>query len=185
MEDSAIIDLYWQRDEAAISETDRKYGPFCRSISMNLLGDREDAEECVSDTWLAAWNAMPPERPRVLRAWLGKVVRNLSLHRWNERRRQKRGGGMTLLLGELEECVPSPADVEQELENEELGRVIDRWLHTLSAGDRALFVRRYWNGCSLWELAEDWGVPSEKLAQKMLRLRRSLRTALEKEGISL
>ena len=185
MEDSKIIELYWQRNETAITETARKYGTFCHGIAINLLHVKEDAEECLNDTYHTAWNSMPPQKPDKLRAWLGKVVRNLSLALWNKNHRQKRYGGMTELLDELEECIPSSETVERTIEAKELSEVIDRWLMGLSREERALFVRRYWNGTSLSELASLWGSSPNKLAQKMFRLRAGLRAALEKEGITL
>ena len=185
MEDSKIIELYWKRDETAITETAKKHGAFCHSIAMNLLHVKEDAEECLNDTYHTAWNSIPPQKPDKLRAWLGKVVRNLSLALWNKNHRQKRYNGVTELLDELEECIPSSETVEGTIETKELSAVIDRWLMGLSREDRALFVRRYWNGTSLSELASFWGISPNKLAQKMFRLRASLKSALEKEGISL
>ncbi|MBR3059618.1 MAG: sigma-70 family RNA polymerase sigma factor [Oscillospiraceae bacterium] len=185
MEDAGIVALYWARNEQAIQETREKYGGYCYGIAVNLLGSPEDAEETVSDTWQAAWNAMPPERPVSLRAWLGRVVRNLSLSRWNREHRKKRDPGMTALLSELEDCLPSPVTVEGTLETRELGRALDAWLGKLSPEDRRLFLRRYWYGMPLQDLAKERGLSPARLAQKMLRLRRSLRTALEKEGISL
>ena len=185
MEDAAIIELYWQRCERAIEEPREKYGGYCYSISYNLLRSQEDAEECVSDAWHAAWNAMPPQRPQSLRAWLGKVTRNLSLKRWQHDHRQKRDGGMTALLSELGDCLPSPETVEKQLEAKELSAVLDRWLAGLGKLDRQLFVRRYWYGVPLQELARERKTTPAKLAQKMLRLRQSLRKTLEKEGIGL
>ena len=185
MEDSQIIDLYWMRDETAIAETDQKYGTFCRRIALNVLSLPEDAEECVNDTWLRAWNAMPPQRPERLRAWLGRIVRNLSLDLWNHSHRQKRYAGMDVLLSELEECLPAPRTVESTIEDQELGRVISNWLRTLPQEDRVLFVLRYWNGTPLNKLAGERKLPAAKLAQRMYRLRLSLKAALEKEGIAL
>ena len=185
MEDSKIIELYWRRDEAAITETARKYGTFCHSIAMNLLHVREDAEECINDTYHTAWNSMPPQKPVKLRAWLGKVVRNLSLALWNKNHRQKRYNGMTELLDELEDCIPASETVEHTVEAKELSAVIDRWLMGLSREERALFVRRYWNGTSISELSSIWGISPGKMAQKMFRLRNSLKLVLEKEGITL
>ena len=185
MEDGAIIDLYWQRNEQAIEETRIKYGGYCYSIAFNLLRSPEDAEETVSDTYHAAWNAMPPEKPLSLRAWLGKAARNLSLGRWNREHRLKRSAGMTELLGELEDCLPAPDTAEKALEARELAEVIDRWLGSLGKVDRILFVRRYWYGVSLQELARERSLSPARLAQKMLRLRQSLRKALEKEGVFL
>ena len=185
MEDSRIIDLYWARDEAAVTETDAKDGPYCRSIAQNLLGTPQDAEECVNDTWHAAWRSMPPQRPARLRAWLGRVVRNLSLDRWRRDHAEKRDGGIPLLLDELAECLPSPRTVEAALEAAALTAAIDAWLGRLPKADRVLFLRRYWYGVPLKDLAAWAGTAPDRLAQKMYRLRRSLKTALEEEGITL
>ena len=132
MEDSAIIDLYWAREERALSETDTKYGGYCRSIAHNILRNREDTEECVSDTWLHAWNAMPPQRPSILSSFLGRITRNLSFDRCRRQNAEKRGGGaLPLALDELSECVPAPGRVEHALEERELAEAIDRFLRTL------------------------------------------------------
>ena len=185
MEDAAIIELYWQRSEQAVEETRTKYGGYCYGIAFNLLRSPEDAEEIVSDTYHAAWNAMPPERPRSLRAWLGRITRNLSLKRWDREHRQKRDVGLTTLLSELGDCLPSPDMVEKAAEAKELSAVIDGWLAGLSKPDRQLFLRRYWYGIPLQDLARERNLSPARLAQKMLRLRQSLRKTLEKEGISL
>ena len=185
MEDEAIIDLYGQRNELAIEETRTKYGGYCYSIAYHLLHSPQDAEETVSDTYHAAWNAMPPEKPRSLRAWLGKVVRNLSLGHWNREHRLRRSAGVTELLGELADCLPAPDTAERALEAGELRETLDRWLASLSRIDRILFMRRYWYGVPLNVLAMERNLSPARLAQKMLRLRQSLRKALEKEGISL
>lgn len=182
MEDSKIVDLYWRRDESAVSETEEKYGALCRSVAGRILGTAEDAEECVNDALHQAWASIPPQRPDKLGAWLGKVTRNLALNAWKRDRAQKRQGGMTVLLDELAECVPGPVTVERELERRELSAAIDSWLRGRSKEDRTLFLRRYWYGTELQELAEERGVSPNRLAQKMLRLRRSLKQALEKEG---
>jgi RNA polymerase sigma-70 factor (ECF subfamily) len=185
MEDREIVALYWRRDERAITETDRKYGGLCRAIAMNLLGVREDAEECVNDTWLQAWNSMPEQRPERLRAWLGRVVRNLSISRWRAAHRQKRYAGIELLLSELDECVPSPDDTQRTVELNELSALIDGWLRTLSEEDRTLCLRRYWNGEQLAALAAERNTAPGSLAQRMHRLRAGLKTKLEQEGIVL
>ena len=185
MEDTEIVALYWKRDESAIRETERKYGGFCFRVAMNLLGIREDAEECVSDTYLAAWHSMPTQRPALLRSWLGRVVRNLSVDRWRRDHAEKRYNGMELLLSELEECVPSGKSPEQATELRALSAAIDRWLYTLSPEDRTLFLRRYWNGDRLDALAKERGTAANTLAQRMRRLRLSLRESLEKEGVEL
>ena len=138
MEDSAIIDLYWAREERALSETDAKYGGYCRSIAHNILKNREDSEECVSDTWLHAWNAMPPQRPSILSSFLGRITRNLSFDRCRRQNAEKRGGGLLpLALDELSECVPAPGRVEQALEARELAEAIDRFLRTLPSASAA------------------------------------------------
>jgi RNA polymerase sigma-70 factor (ECF subfamily) len=185
MNDNDIIELYWARDERAISETDIKYGRFCRSVAFNILTVNEDAEECVNDTYHKAWTFIPPQRPERFRAWLGKIVRNLALNLWNRNHTQKRNAGMETMLSELEDCVPSRENVEDEIDSKELGQSISRWLGTLSEDDRRYFILRYWNGVPLRTLAERYGISADKLAQKMLRLRKSLRTALEKEEIYL
>ena len=184
MEDSQIIELYWRRDESAIAETERKYGPFLQKIALDLLSSRPDAEECVNDTYHRAWTSIPPERPARLRAFLGVIVRNIAINRWREGRAKKRGG-LTQMLSELEESIPSPQTVERAMESAELGAVISRWLRSLSDGDRLLFVRRYWYGVTLRDLAREHGIPYGQLTQRMYRLRHSLKAALEKEEISL
>ena len=117
MDDRKIVELFWRRDENAIAETRRRYGGFCHAIALRILSDRQDAEECVSDTWLAAWNAIPPQRPARLQPWLGRVVRNLAINRWEKNRAQKRYAGVELLLDELSEAIPSPQTVERTPEN--------------------------------------------------------------------
>lgn len=185
MEDLQIINLYFARDERAIAETDSKYGAFCRSLAENLLSVRQDAEECVNDTYLRAWNAMPPERPARLKSWLGRVVRNLSIDRFRRERAGKRYAGMELLLSELEDCVPDSKTPEQMLEAKALGESISRWLRTLSEPDRTLFLRRYWYGKPLNELAAQAGIPANRLAKRMFGLRQKLKAYLEQEGIEV
>ena len=185
VEDSQIIDLYWQRDENAIVETKAKYGAYCHRIALNILSVREDAEECVSDTYYHAWRAIPPNRPEKFRLWLGKVVRNLSINQWKRDHTQKRNREMETLLSELEDCIPTANNVEKEIEATELGKFISAWLMQLDREDRILFVRRYWNGESLKNLAKDWGTSSNNLAGRMYRLRLGLKAALESEGMYL
>jgi len=185
VEDRQIIELYHRRDESAIAETDRKYGAFCRRIAMNILTLREDAEECVNDTWHAAWRRMPPERPVSLGAFLGRITRNLSISRFRAARAQKRYAGMELLLSELEECVPSAVSVEKTTEERELSEQISRWLEGLPQEDGDLFIRRYWYGDGVAELAAAQGVTPNQMAQRMLRLRKGLKAFLETEGVAL
>lgn len=185
MTDAEIIQLFWQREESAITETQTRYGAYCTRIAMNILSNREDAEECVSDTWLQAWNTIPPQKPRSLRAYLGRIIRNLSLNRWSHSRAQKRYGGMERLLSELDDCIPAPDNAQRSLEAAALSEIISNWLETLPRDDRILFVRRYWYGDTLQELAAHAGIPASKLAQRMLRLRRGLKATLEREEVSL
>ena len=185
MEVAAIIALYWARDQQAIAETEEKYGPFCRQVAWNILTVREDMEECVNDTYHQAWITMPPQRPGSLRAYLGRIVRNLALDLWRRNHAQKRGSGMEQLLSELEDCVPARQTVEQAVEVRELSELISRWLKGLPPREAALFVRRYWNGESLTALAAQAGEPANRLSQRLLRLRKSLRKTLEQEGVTL
>lgn len=185
MDDFAIVELYHRREERAIAESDKKYGALCRSIALRLLGYREDAEECVNDTWYAAWDKMPPDRPQSLGAFLGRITRNLSISRWRRDHAKKRYGGMELLLSELEDCVPAPGTVEENLERQQLARVISAWLDSLENEDRRLFIRRYWYGDPVKELAAERGEEANAAAQRLLRLRKGLRAFLESEGVEV
>lgn len=181
MDDQHIVELYWQRSEEAIAQTQWKYGSFCLGIAANLLGNGEDAKECVNETLFQAWNLIPPQRPEKLRPWLGRIVRNISISLWRKNHRQKRYNGLDQALSELEDSIPSSVDIQREIEGAELGELISRWLSRLPREDRILFVRRYWYGVPLGALAEESGFPAKKLAQKMYRLRQSLKSFLEKE----
>lgn len=183
MDDLAIIGLYHRRDEGAIAASERKYGALCRSVAGNILTLREDVEECVNDTWQAAWNAMPPAWPAALGAFLGRITRNLSISRWRRDHARKRFEGMEIMLSELEECVPAPGSVEGELDRRLLSQAISGWLDTLEEGDRDLFVRRYWYGDRVQALAGERGVGANALSQRLLRLRRGLKDFLEREGV--
>ena len=186
MEDHAIIELYWQRQETAIQETDQKYGTFLSGLSWNILRSRSDAEECVNDTYLRAWNAIPPQRPSAFQLWLGRITRTLSLDRWRKSKAEKRGGDeMEVLLGELDVCVPAPQGVEKELEDQEIASVISSFLRRLSAQNRAMFLRRYWYGQSIAEIAGAMPCGEGKVKSSLFRTRAALRETLEKEGVTL
>ncbi|MBQ3126782.1 MAG: sigma-70 family RNA polymerase sigma factor [Clostridia bacterium] len=185
MEDETIIELYHKRDEAAITETAGKYGAFCHRIALNILRVASDAEECVNDTYHAAWRAMPPERPASLRAFLGRITRNLSLDRWRSAHTVRRGDGMELLLSELDEALPASGTVEQQIEQNRLSAIISDWLASLSADDCALFVRRYWYGDEVKTLAAASGRSPNTVTKRLGRLRQSLRVQLEREGAEL
>ena len=185
MEDTEIIDLYWARDQRAIHETSGKYGGFLTCIAWNILRSHGDAEECVNDTYLRAWNAIPPARPSAFRAWLGRIVRNLSLDRWKQSRTARRGDGMEVLLGELEDCVPAPHGVEQHLEDREIAALISAFLRELPWERRTIFLRRYWYGQDIGEIAADLRCGQGKVKSSLFRTRKALRAYLEREGIVL
>ena len=184
MTDEQIIRLYFDRDQAAIAETDQKYGSYCYSIASNLLG-REDSEECVNDTYHAAWTHIPPEVPQSLKAFLGRIVRNLSISRFRRSHAQKRSSGTDVLLSELEDCLPTPQTVETEADSRELSRLISSWLATLSGDDRALFVLRYWHGSAVQDLAEKCGCTPNAVSLRIRRLRKNLKHYLEAKGVSI
>ncbi|MBR6654517.1 MAG: sigma-70 family RNA polymerase sigma factor [Oscillospiraceae bacterium] len=185
MEDMEIIELYWQRDERAVQESDTKYGRLCRSIALRLLESFEDSEECVSDTWLRAWNTMPPQRPDILRAFFAKITRNLALDRCRRTAAQKRGGGeVAAALEELENCV-SGGDIESEMERRELVRVLNEFLHSLGEQERDIFLRRYWLADSVAAIAKRSGMSANAVSLRLMRLRTRLKEHLEKEGISI
>lgn len=183
MDDAAIIELYWARSERAIERTQEKYGARCRATAWNILRSHADSEECVNDTWLRAWDAMPPEWPEKLGAFLGRITRNLALDRLKKRESQKRGGGrFELALSELAECLPSGGDPADELALREL---LDRFLASLSEDARVIFLRRYWYMLSVEEIARGLGASRSKVKSSLMRSREKLRAMLEKEGITL
>ena len=189
MEDSTIVEMYWNRDEDAIYWTNQKYGAMCQNIAYSILDSHEDAEECTNDTWLKAWNSIPPQRPDNLKAWLGRVVRNLALDRYRRSRAKKRDAGaevsclgMEELRREMWECIPAPENVEHEMDRQELAAFLNVWLRTLKESDCVLFLRRYWNGEQVKELAKERGESEGAVAKRLARLRKRLKKALEKEG---
>jgi RNA polymerase sigma-70 factor (ECF subfamily) len=183
VEDHAIIALYWARDQRAIPATDEKYGAACRALASRLLDSREDGEECVNDTWHRAWDTMPPQRPDCLRAYLLKIVRNLTIDRWRERTARKRGGGLTQLAAELEDCLPSAPSAEAETETRLVSQCVDQWLATLSKEDRTAFLRRYWYGWRVDDIAKAAAISPNGMSKRLHRLRGSLKQALEQEGV--
>ena len=183
-EDQKIIDLYWNRSENAITETAVKYGRYCTSIAYGILKSREDAQECVSDAYLTAWNAIPPRRPADLGTYLGKITRNLSIDRLRTRNRDKRGGGeMPLALEELEEVVVGSDSPENEAIRKELAASMNRFLRKLTVQERYVFVRRYWYLDSLADIAKNTGFSGSKVASMLFRLRGRLKKQLIKEEL--
>ena len=184
MEDAEIIRLYNARSEVAISETAQKYGNYCHSIAMNILSNEEDAEESVNDTWYAAWQSIPPQRPQILSAFLARLTRNFSLDRWRKLRAFKRGGGeVALALEELRDCVSGKESVEGELIRRETLRSINCFLGTLTAVERSVFLCRYWYLDSSQEIAAKSGFSETKVRSMLRRLRIRLDKHLEKEGL--
>ena len=183
MEDRDIVQLYWDRDPDAIPETARKYGAYCRAIAVNVLGSPEDAEECVNDTYLRAWNAMPPARPRFLSAFLGRITRNLSFDRFAYRRAEKRGGGeLPLVLEELSRCIPAPGGTEEAVEGRLLAAAIDEFLGGLPPEKQALFLRRYFFTEPVSAIARRYGMREGAVSMALHRLREALRRYLEERG---
>ena len=186
MEDNQIIALFWARDEKALTETEQKYGSYCRTIAYNILQSREDSEECVNDTWLRAWNAMPPQRPNILQAFLGKITRNLSLDRYKLGRAAKRGGGQTdVALEELEQCIPAGGNVEEAVALNELSRLLDDFLRTLPERECCIFLRRYWFVDSTADIARRYKMPEGSVKSGLYRTRQKLRDYLEKAGVNV
>lgn len=183
MEDNIIVELYWQKNENAINETSRKYGAYCFAIADNILHNKEDSEECVNDTWLKAWNAMPPQRPTKLQMFLAKITRNLSFNRFNARSAEKRGGGeIILVLDELAECIACETDVASEYEVKELGQSIRMFVHMLPERDGNIFVRRYFFAESVTEISKRYGLTDNHTMVILSRIRKKLKTHLTKEG---
>ncbi len=183
MEDAWIVAMYWERNEEAIRQTDIRYGPYCRTVAGRILNDSGDVEECVNDTWLRAWNAIPPQRPAKLRAFLAKITRNLALDQLKAKGRAKRGGGeLTLALEELGECVPSPGGVEEALQGRELEGAVNAFLRVLPTRDRDIFLRRYFFVEPVGEIAVRYAMGENAVSAALSRTRKKLRIHLEKEG---
>lgn len=184
MEDRQIVELYWQKSEDAIKETDRKYRAYCFTIANNILCNRQDSEECVNDTWLNAWNAIPPQKPKVLQTFLAKITRNLSFNRFHARSAQKRGSGeIILVLDELAECLSSKSNVESEYAAKELGQHIRLFVRALPEKDCNVFVRRYFFTESVREIAKRYQLTENNVMVILSRTRKKLKQYLIKEGL--
>lgn len=182
MEDEKILELYRVRSENAIEETAKKYGAYCTTIAANILLSPEDREECVSDTYLRAWNAIPPERPENLRMFLARITRNLAINRHKAMSAQKRNGEMTAVLEEMEECLTTGITPEDHIQAKELGQAINRFLRTVSKRESNVFLRRYFFSESNTQIAERYGLTAGNVNVILLRTRRKLRDYLVKEG---
>ena len=185
MDDNSIVELYWKRSESAITETANKYNGYCYSIAYNILANKEDSEESVSDAWLTAWNVIPPRRPTFLAAFLGKITRHISIDRWRVRTAQKRGGGeVAVALDELGECVSGGIMPEEAYEQKELVLSFNRFLDGLTETERSVFLCRYWYLDTVPAIAVSFGFSRSKVTSMLHRTRAKLRVHLEKEGLA-
>ncbi|SFC49668.1 RNA polymerase sigma factor [Ruminococcus albus] len=185
MQDEEIIGLYLARSENAITETSGKYGGYCNSIAMNILHDHSDSEEVVNDSYLKIWNTIPPSRPLSLKAYLGRIVRNLSLNLYEKLNSAKRGKGeVKLVLEELAEVIPSDESAEKYTEQKVLEQLLDSFLGTLDDGTRKIFVRRYWYMSSVKEIAHSYKLSESAVKMRLKRTREALKKYLEQEGWS-
>lgn len=179
MQDYEIVDLYFARDERAILNTEQKYGSYCKTIAMNILHDDSDSDECVNDTYLAAWNSIPPQKPTSLSAYLAKLTRNISLNRYKSRTTERRGGGeFALSLDELDDCV---ADTDKSAE--ELGKLITEFLYTEKKEMRQVFIRRYFYGDSIEDISKRFTFSESKIKSMLHRTRLALREYLTQNGV--
>ena len=186
MEDQEILDLFFARDELAITETDRKYGAYCYSVANRILCSKEDSEETVSDTYLRAWNAIPPQRPAFFKLFLAKIARNLAFTRWRKQTAAKRGGGETeLVLEELAGCIPGPERIDDQLNAWELAKTIRSFLDTLPKREQDIFLRRYFYVEDADAIAQCYGMKRTNVNLILSRTRAKLKTYLMQEGYYL
>ncbi len=186
MEDKEILDLFFGRDERAISHTDEKYGESLRLTSRRITGSTQESEECVNDTYFRVWNSVPPDRPERFLAYLLKKVRNLSLNRLKYLKAKKRGGGeLPLVLDELSQCIPDRFSTEQEADKNRLAEILDGFLTSLPEEKAVMFLQRYFYLCSIREIADENSISQSKVKMTLLRLRASLKNLLIKEGIEV
>ena len=180
MQDDAIITLYWNRDETAILHTDEKYHIYCYTIAHRILHSENDAEECINDTWLRAWNTIPPQKPSNLRLFLGRITRNLSLDRYRRFHAEKRGGGeMPMLLEELGDCATHTDTVFDEVAQKELAHTLEQFLTTLDIRDRTIFLKRYFYTMSVAEIARQLAMTENGVSKRLSRMREKLKVCLE------
>lgn len=186
MDDEKIVQLYWDRNEQAIPATADKYGNYCTSIAKNILGSHEDTEECVNDTYMSAWNSIPPHRPGILSTFLGKITRNLSIKRYRHNTADKRGGGQAaVVLNEIAELVSDTDSVEQAIDRRELVKAIDRFLDGLPTDKKNIFVCRYWYFDSISDIAKRFGMTESNVSVTLKRLRLKLYNYLIERGFEL
>ena len=184
MEDSAILDLYWDRNEDAIRQTEVAYGAKLQRLAQGIVESVEDAQECVSDTYLKAWNTIPPQRPNYFFAYLAKICRFLCFGLLDRRSAAKRKAEVVTLTAEMELCIPDER-ARQQTEGQELGKLLDRFLEGLNRENRVIFLRRYWFADSVESIARRYGFTESKVKTRLYRTRTQLRQFLEKEGIKV
>ena len=185
MDDKKIVELYWQRDESAINETKIQYGNYCYSIAYGILKNNEDAQECENDTYLEAWNSIPPKKPVHFSAFLGTITRQKAIDKWRRKNALKRGGEVGLSLDELEGCIPDNRAIDDNLIAEELAKKISDFLRTLPQNERLVFVRRYWYFDSVNDICNRFGYGKSKVKMMLKRTRDKLISYLEQEGVLL
>lgn len=185
IEDEGIIELFFRRDQQAIRELDRKYGKICHKLSCRIVNSRRDAEECVNDAYLAAWNAIPPARPDPLLSYIVKIVRNISINRYWKTEAAKRSSACTIAMQEMEGCIADPKTVEDELEAGELARIIEGFLDTLSAKERVIFMRRYAYLDSYADIAKRMGLSEKNVSVRLTQIRRKLKQYLIEREVFL
>ena len=178
MEDAGIIELFFERSEQGIRELDIKYGKACRKLSYNIVNNRQDAEECVNDAYLGAWNAIPPVKPDPLLTYICKIVRNISLNLYHRKEAAKRSSHYTIAMEEIEACIAATNAVEAEIEAVELAHIIERFLDTLTVENRVLFMRRYWFSDSCRDIAWFMGLTEKNVSVRLTRIREKLRQYL-------
>ena len=183
MDDEKIIELFFNRSEQAIEEVDKKYGKTCHNISYNILHNKLDAEECVNDAYLGAWNAIPPARPNPLLTYLCKIVRNLSLKRYEFNTAIKRNSTYDVAMEELESCLSSPETVESEIALKELTHIIENFLDSLSTENRVIFLRRYWFSDTYSDIAARMGMTEKNVSVRLTRIRENLRNHLKEREV--
>ncbi|SEK21316.1 RNA polymerase sigma-70 factor, ECF subfamily [Pseudobutyrivibrio ruminis] len=183
MKDEEIIELYFKRNERAIEETDIKYGHYCETIAGNILWNNQDIEECLDDTYMKMWNRIPPTRPRILRAFIGKIVREIALNMYKASKTSKRGGGVvSQLLDELEECLPDNTTVEHVILENELAEIIRDFVRELNERDAYIFTSRYFYAQDISDIAIKFGMTKHNVTVILSRLRKKLQLRLAKEG---
>lgn len=184
--DEDIIDLYFKRDEDAITYSDLKYGAYCNAVALNILKNKEDSSECVSDTWLRSWNVIPPERPSILRAFFARITRNLALDRYRENHSQKRGSGeVPIVIDELENCISGKDDIENSVITKELTQAINQFLRSVSPKERNVFIRRYYFFEDADQIANKYHMTNANVRKVLSRTRLKLKNYLIKEGFEV